>query len=72
MNNNNEEWITMTEVSKRLSVHIQLLSRLARKGVIVTRSNPLDARERLVPFWKLKALLQEYRHRDDREQGKTA
>jgi DNA-binding MarR family transcriptional regulator len=56
----NEEWVTMTEAANRLGVKRNKISRLASKGVIQTKDNPLDARVRLVNFTELRALFDQY------------
>ena len=55
-----EEWVTMTEATDRLKVKRNNISRLASKGVIQTRENPLDARVRLVDLNELRALFEKY------------
>jgi hypothetical protein len=56
----NEEWITMTEAADRLKVRRNKISRLANKGVIQTKENPLDARVKLVNFNELRTLFEQY------------
>jgi hypothetical protein len=58
--NMSEEWITMKEAATRLKVRSNKLSRLASKGVIQTKSNPLDARVTLVNFTELRKLFDEF------------
>jgi excisionase family DNA binding protein len=67
----NEEWVTMTEASERLGVSRPKISRLARKGVIKTKLNPLDGRVRLVNLVELKALLEEYGPRMGDDEDET-
>lgn len=67
----NEEWVTMTEASERLGVSRPKISRLARKGAIKTKPNPLDGRVRLVNLVELKALLDEYGPRMGDDEGET-
>ncbi len=55
-----EEWITMTEAADRLQVKRNKISRLASRGVIQTRDNPLDARVRLVNFNELRTIFETY------------
>ncbi|HLI05890.1 MAG TPA: hypothetical protein VKV40_04910 [Ktedonobacteraceae bacterium] len=55
-----EEWVTMTEAADRLKVKRNKISRLASRGVIQTRENPLDARVRLVELNELRALFEKY------------
>jgi hypothetical protein len=55
-----EEWVTMTEAADRLKVKRNKISRLASRGVIQTRENPLDARVRLVDINELRALFGKY------------
>ncbi|MBE3558597.1 MAG: hypothetical protein IMW89_05145 [Ktedonobacteraceae bacterium] len=56
----NEEWVTMTEAASRLNVRRTKISRLAARGVIQTKENPLDARAKLVNFTELRALFEQY------------
>jgi DNA-binding MarR family transcriptional regulator len=56
----NEEWITMTEAADRLKIRRTKISRLAARGVIQTKENPLDARVKLVNFTELRALFDQY------------
>jgi hypothetical protein len=64
-----EEWVTMTEAANRLGVKRNKISRLASRGVIQTKDNPLDARVRLVNFEELRALFNQYGPRmgDDKD-----
>jgi DNA-binding MarR family transcriptional regulator len=55
-----EEWVPMSEAARRLNVRVSKISRLANKGRIETRGNPLDERVRLVNFMELKALFDKY------------
>jgi len=45
-----EEWVPMTEAARRLKVRVNKISRLANRGRIQTKENPLDERVRLVNF----------------------
>jgi hypothetical protein len=67
--NMSEEWVTMTEAADRLKVKRNKISRLASRGVIQTRDNPLDARVRLVDLNELRALFEKYGGRmgDDKD-----
>jgi hypothetical protein len=49
-----EQWMSMRTAAKRLNVSPNKISRLASKGRIKTRDNPLDERMRLVDFNELK------------------
>jgi len=51
-----EQWMSMRAAAKRLGVSPNKISRLAAKGKITTRDNPLDERVHLVDFTELKAL----------------
>jgi hypothetical protein len=55
-----EEWVPMSEAARRLKVRVSKISRLASKGRIETRENPLDERVRLVNFDTLRALFDKY------------
>ena len=55
-----EEWVPMSEAARRLKVRVSKISRLASKGRIETRENPLDERVRLVDFEELRALFNKY------------
>lgn len=55
-----EEWVPMSEAARRLKVRVSKISRLASKGHIETRDNPLDERVRLVNFNELRALFDKY------------
>jgi hypothetical protein len=55
-----EEWVTITEAANRLKVRRNKISRLASRGIIETRDNPLDARVRLVNLNELKVLFEKY------------
>lgn len=65
----NEEWVTIQEASERLSIKRNKISRLASRGVIQSRENPLDARVRLVDLNELRSLFHQYGSRlgDDRD-----
>lgn len=58
--NMNEEWVTIQEASDRLGIKRNKISRLASRGVIQSRDNPLDARVRLVDLNELRALFKRY------------
>ena len=49
-----EQWMSMRTAARRLHVSPNKISRLASKGRIKTRDNPLDERMRLVDFNELK------------------
>jgi len=55
-----EEWITMQEAAKRLSVGRNKISRLVSRGVIQTKDNPLDARVRLVNLNEVRVIFETY------------
>lgn len=55
-----EVWIPMSEAARRLKVRVSKISRLANKGHIETRENPLDERVRLVNFEELRVLFEKY------------
>ena len=55
-----EEWVPMSEAARRLKVRVSKISRLASKGRIETRENPLDERVRLVNFDVLQTLFEKY------------
>ena len=50
--------MSMRTAAKRLGVSPNKISRLAAKGKIKTRENPLDERVRLVDYNELKALFE--------------
>lgn len=58
--NMNEEWVTIQEAHERLGIKRNKISRLASRGVIQSRANPLDARVRLVDLNELRALFKQY------------
>lgn len=64
-----EEWVTMQEAANRLRINRNKISRLANRGAIQTRENPLDARVRLVDLNEIRALFEKYGSRlgDDGE-----
>jgi len=64
-----EEWVTMQEAANRLKVNRNKISRLASRGAIQKRDNPLDARVRLVNLNEIRALFEKYGSRlgDDDE-----
>lgn len=66
-----EEWIPMSEAARRLNVRVSKISRLANKGHIQVKDNPLDERVRLVNFDELKALFNRYGTRigDEKDEG---
>jgi transposase len=53
-----EQWMSMRTAAKRLGVSANKISRLASKGRITTRDNPLDERMRLVDFNELRTLFE--------------
>ena len=60
-----EEWVTIQEAverlkAERLRVNRNKISRLASRGSIQTRDNPLDARVRLVDLNEIRALFEKY------------
>jgi transposase len=54
-----EQWMSMRTAAKRLGVSANKISRLASKGRITTRDNPLDERMRLVDFNELRKLFED-------------
>ena len=56
----NEEWVTIQEAFERLGIKRNKISRLASRGVIKSKANPLDARVRLVDLNELRALFKQY------------
>ena len=56
----NEEWVTMQEAAKRLKVGRNKISRLASRGLIQTKDNPLDARVRLVNLAEVRTIFETY------------
>ena len=67
--NMNEEWVTIQKAFERLGIKRNKISRLASRGVIKSKANPLDARVRLVDLNELRALFKKYGNRlgDDEE-----
>lgn len=68
-----EEWVTIQEAADRLDIKRNKISRLASRGVIQSRENPLDARVRLVDLNELRALFKKYGNRlgdDDEDDDK--
>jgi len=65
-----EEWVTMQEAANRLKVNRNKISRLASRGAIKSRENPLDARVRLVDLIEIRALFEKYGSRlgDDEDE----
>jgi|GEM_PF-4325992 len=55
-----EEWIPMTEAARRLKVRVNKISRLAKREVIQTKDNPLDARVRLVNLNEVRVIFETY------------
>ena len=55
-----EEWVPIQVAADRLKVRRNKISRLASRGVIQTRENPLDARVRLVNLSELRTLFKTY------------
>lgn len=53
----NEEWITMREAANRMKVAPSKISRLAAKGKIQTKDDPVDERVRLVEYNEVYRLL---------------
>jgi len=53
-----EQWMSMRTAAKRLGVSPNKISRLASKGKIKWRANPLDERVHLVDFNELKTLFE--------------
>ncbi len=68
-----EEWVTMQEAANRLRINRNKISRLASRGAIQTRDNPLDARVRLVDLNEIRALFEKYGSRlgDDRDDDES-
>jgi DNA-binding MarR family transcriptional regulator len=66
-----EEWVPMSEAARRLKVRVSKISRLASKGRIETRENPLDERVRLVNFTELRALFDKYGPKLDEDDDET-
>ena len=73
-----EQWMSMRTAAKRLGVSANKISRLASKGRITTRDNPLDERMRLVDFNELRALFEsapkvitDEKQEGEREEGVT-
>ena len=58
--NMSEEWVTMQEAANRLRINRNKISRLASRGTIQIRENPLDARVRLVDLNEIRALYEKY------------
>lgn len=68
-----EEWVPMTEAARRLKVRVSKISRLANRGRIQTRENPLDERVRLVNFEEVNALFNTYgTHKDNDDDDEEA
>jgi hypothetical protein len=59
----------MQEAANRLRINRNKISRLASRGAIQTKDNPLDARVRLVELSEIRALFEKYGSRleDDEE-----
>ena len=62
-----EEWLPITDAIKRLKaenidISRNKMSRLISRNIIKTKSNPLDARVRLVDLVELRAIYQEFGH----------
>ncbi len=55
-----EEWVTIQEAVRRLKVGRNKISRLAGRGQIQTKDNPLDARVTLVNLEELRAIFEQY------------
>ena len=60
--NNQEEWITMSEAARRLGISTTKISRLASRGRIVTQDDPYDERVKLVNFTDLRQIFPERKH----------
>jgi hypothetical protein len=50
----------MQEAANRLKVNRNKISRLANRGAILSKENPLDARVRLVDLNEIRALFEQY------------
>lgn len=55
-----QEWVTMQEAANRLKINRNKISRLANRGAIQSKENPLDARVRLVDLNEIRALFEQY------------
>jgi len=55
-----EEWVTIQEAAKRLNVGRNKISRLASRGQIHTKDNPLDARVTLVNLTEVRTIFETY------------
>ncbi len=55
-NEDQTQWVTMSEAARLLRVSLSKISRLAKRGRIETRNNPRDERERLVNLVELRVL----------------
>ncbi len=55
-----EEWVTIREAAKRLNVGRNKISRLANRGQIRTKDNPLDARVTLVDLTEVRIIFDTY------------
>jgi hypothetical protein len=53
------EWISMSEASRRIGISTTKISRLASKGRIATRQDPYDERVKLVNFAELRQIFPE-------------
>ncbi len=63
-----EEWVPMTEAARRLKVRVNKISRLANRGRIQTRENPLDERVRLVNFDEVRILFDTFGSQKDNDE----
>jgi len=63
-----EEWVTMTEAARRLKVRVNKISRLANRGRIQTKENPLDERVRLVNFDEVHTLFDTFGSQKDNDE----
>lgn len=55
-----QEWVTIQDAASRLGINRNKISRLANRGAIQSRENPLDARVRLVDLNEIRALFKQY------------
>jgi hypothetical protein len=54
-----EEWVIMSQAAKRLNVPLTLISRLASRGDIQVKNDPLNRRIRLVEFNQVKSIIEQ-------------
>jgi hypothetical protein len=57
--NQNEEWLPMKEVSKKLKVNYNTISRLVALGKLTTRLSSIDRRVKLVEVNEVKRVFAE-------------